>query len=989
MNKITYGLVSVATAMTLLLPTLASAAVIYNAVPSPLPPNAPSVGYQATQTAQFGDYVHLGGTDRVLTTVTVTMSDWALFSDYSTDARYLGDSSNWTHPITLNIYSNILDANGVPTTLLATKTEIITIPWRPVADPTCSTPTAWRNPSDTLCYNGLAFNAAFDLSSLNVTLPNDVIVGIAYNTNTWGSSPIGLPGPYESLNVAVPASQPVAVGSDDSVDKVFWNTMTASNYTTPGLTGVFREDSAWTPNGTVAMQINANPPAPTTGPVWIETITVNHTLDVGEPFFTTIQAAVNAAVGGDTIQVTAGTYPEHVTVNKSLTINGKQVGVDARTRAGAESIVDGTDTGTPFAITANNVTINGFIITNGSNGSLNSGIWSQTGTLNSKILNNIITQNGIGVWAQCGGSCLIQGNLFNGNNKPGAGSGSASISADRTIGLTINNNEFKNDTAGNPILLQAVGAGAHTSVVVSNNTFRDNTNSNIYVLGVTGGTFSGNTITPASDATGISFSGADANITVTNNVITGGARGVRIEDAGFYGSAGGNSNITVNRNNVSSDTGYGVGNTDATISNLNATCNWWGAANGPSAVGSGSGDPVTLGVTFTPWLTTSDLAQGLCNGVAPPTPTVQVHIFKYVNGVQATAGNANGASFPMLTTFNSPNLGIATNAPFTLSPTGWGSTDSAYEASFVGSVAGADYAAHEVTGGSVVGASCADGKPFALVGYSTGDTLALATTATTSTTTPSFTSLQSDHYVIVWNRLCPTTGSIMVTKNTIGGNGTFNFTGTLGGFSITTAGGTGSHTVANLAPGTYIVTETPAPGWNLTSNTCSVIAVAAGQTATCVVTNTKQQLSSISGIKYNDLNRNGKKDAGEPGLPGWTIKLEKPNGTVITTTVTSAGGNYSFTNLPAGTYKLREVHQNGWKRMSKNPKPIVLVAGATVTNVLFGNAKKHRGDREDTNNDDQRDDESGNYYSNRNGNNYANDKDNKNHGSDRSNGRDD
>ena len=55
-------------------------------------------------------------------------------------------------------------------------TQTSTIPWRPAADPTCLGGTAWRA-GNGQCYNGLAFNITFDLSSLNVTLPNDVIVG--------------------------------------------------------------------------------------------------------------------------------------------------------------------------------------------------------------------------------------------------------------------------------------------------------------------------------------------------------------------------------------------------------------------------------------------------------------------------------------------------------------------------------------------------------------------------------------------------------------------------------------------------------------------------------------------------------------------------------------------------------------------------------------------------------------------------------------------
>ena len=247
--------------------SFAATSVVYNALPDPLPPNAPSQPFQAQQTFEFGDYVHLGGTNRILSTITVAMSDWALYSDYTGDIRYLGNSSTWTHPITITVYSNHLGSNGAPDTPLATMTQDIVIPWRPVADPTCATATAWRA-SDGDCYNGFAFNAVFDLSSLNVTLPNDVIVSLAYNTQTYGTAPIDTNGPYNSLNVLVPTSQLVTVGTDDNINNVFWNTVTASYYADGGAAGVgiFRQDTGWVynnePVGTVAMKIEANAPAP-------------------------------------------------------------------------------------------------------------------------------------------------------------------------------------------------------------------------------------------------------------------------------------------------------------------------------------------------------------------------------------------------------------------------------------------------------------------------------------------------------------------------------------------------------------------------------------------------------------------------------------------------------------------------------------------------------------------------------------------------------
>jgi hypothetical protein len=235
-----------------------TASVVYDATPNPLPPNVASLGFQATSTSEFGDQVGLGGTDRVLNDVTVTMSNWALYSEYAADGRYTADAATWSHPITVNVYSTHLGPNGAPDELLATTTKSVTIPWRPAADPTCAGGTAWRA-GDGTCYNGIAFNATFDLSSFNVTLPNDVIVGVAYNTQSYGTAPMGTAGPYNSLNVGIPSGQTASVGTDDSADNVFWNTSHAPFYSDGGAGGVgtFRQDTNWSPNGTVAFRITA------------------------------------------------------------------------------------------------------------------------------------------------------------------------------------------------------------------------------------------------------------------------------------------------------------------------------------------------------------------------------------------------------------------------------------------------------------------------------------------------------------------------------------------------------------------------------------------------------------------------------------------------------------------------------------------------------------------------------------------------------------
>ena len=215
---------------------------VYDHNPTPLPPNVPSVGFQATQTAEFGDNVLLAGTDRHAATAVVTMSDWAKHSDYPTMP-----AAGFNHPITLNIYSvNHSGPNPALGALLGTVTQTFLIPWRP--EPSLGCGTAWRA-SDNLCYNGLAFKITFDLRGLGLTLPSDVIVGVAYNTNTWGYHPIGQSGPYESLNVGLATGTPASVGVDIESDAVFWNTSTAANYTDGGAggVGIFRRDDNWTP----------------------------------------------------------------------------------------------------------------------------------------------------------------------------------------------------------------------------------------------------------------------------------------------------------------------------------------------------------------------------------------------------------------------------------------------------------------------------------------------------------------------------------------------------------------------------------------------------------------------------------------------------------------------------------------------------------------------------------------------------------------------
>lgn len=395
-----------------------------------------------------------------------------------------------------------------------------------------------------------------------------------------------------------------------------------------------------------------------------------------------------------------------------------------------------------------------------------------------------------------------------------------------------------------------------------------------------------------------------------------------------------------------------------------------------------------------------------CNPVVPPATHSNVHIFKYLDGVQATPTTANNVSFPMFTS--------TYNAPFTLGPNGWTTGDIPYEASTGPTPLGASYSANEDTTTPLVGTSCDGSHSYELQGYTTGDSLLAAQQASPSLAVPSFTNMQGEKYIIVWNKTCTVTPPIKVhilkyldgQEATAGSANNYLFPMVATWSALNIGSGSGSYVLGNnhggaaslygadtapmSVPADYTTSEVTGgasqvvatagecvPGkYLLNGYRTSAVSFADAATQTLstlapvflgltsdryvIVDNSKcPTLGTISGMKYNDLNRNGKKDSGEPGLPGWTIKLKasKKHGDVKMTTVTDANGNYSFTNLQPGTYKVKEVHQKGWKQISKNPKKIVITTGTTITDVDFGNAIKKKHEKEDNDNNEWKEDD--------------------------------
>lgn len=104
---------------------------------------------------------------------------------------------------------------------------------------------------------------------------------------------------------------------------------------------------------------------------------------------------------------------------------------------------------------------------------------------------------------------------------------------------------------------------------------------------------------------GVLESGADVDI--TKNSLTGFVNGVSLYDdvADVFGNLPSMAAVVVERNAIDGNSGFGV-QSAATIE-ANATCNWWGAASGPSGAGLGAGDAVSAFVQFEPFLLTNNL----------------------------------------------------------------------------------------------------------------------------------------------------------------------------------------------------------------------------------------------------------------------------------------------------------------------------------------------------------------------------------------------
>ena len=77
---------------------------VFNSLPAQLPGNVPSVGFEATQTDEFGDQIRLAPGGQKLKKVTVAMSSWACEAGTWTAACDTTPGATFNESIKLTLY---------------------------------------------------------------------------------------------------------------------------------------------------------------------------------------------------------------------------------------------------------------------------------------------------------------------------------------------------------------------------------------------------------------------------------------------------------------------------------------------------------------------------------------------------------------------------------------------------------------------------------------------------------------------------------------------------------------------------------------------------------------------------------------------------------------------------------------------------------------------------------------------------------------------
>ncbi len=169
------------------------------------------------------------------------------------------------------------------------------------------------------------------------------------------------------------------------------------------------------------------------------------------------------------------------------------------------------------------------------------------------------------------------------------------------------------------------------------------------------------------------------------------------------------------------------------------------------------------------------------------------------------------------------------------------------------------------------------------------------------------------------------------------------------GEKSTTTAADGSYSFSALEPGSYKVRVVVPSGYTQTTAAANPT-LASGQSLTGILIGLKTTTTggggggggstgSLSGVTYNDNNKNGVYDSGDSIASGKTVFIDLDGDNTLDTNetklVTDGNGKYTFTGLAAGAYKVRRVFPTGYT-LSGSPIDVNLTAGQALTGLNIG-----------------------------------------------------
>ncbi|GLW80517.1 SdrD B-like domain-containing protein [Actinokineospora globicatena] len=172
----------------------------------------------------------------------------------------------------------------------------------------------------------------------------------------------------------------------------------------------------------------------------------------------------------------------------------------------------------------------------------------------------------------------------------------------------------------------------------------------------------------------------------------------------------------------------------------------------------------------------------------------------------------------------------------------------------------------------------------------------------------------------------------------------------------------GTYEFTGLRPGTYTLAESQPNGYGQGTSAAGleggndtlpnfITGIDLDPNKSITDYNFVDALTSIEGVVFQDNNRNGSQQVGEPGISDVVLHLTGTdvNGLTVNVSATSKGdGSYLFPELVAGTYSLTEEQPDNYNDGPDTPgnsggatsgsdtiTPITLVAGENATGYLF------------------------------------------------------